>query len=82
MIVKEAHFWRCILFKSENRFSIDGPDDSRYNLVDKKLPKRIFYQRFYGGGGIMVWVSISVRGSTTIVVVECKIKNVKCTDVL
>ena len=62
--------WRRVIFSDEKRFSLDGPDGHAHYWADQRLPADFFSKRNRGGGGIMVWASISWEGKTDLVVLD------------
>lgn len=65
--VERVHWkkrWNRVIFSDEKRFNLDGPDMCRCYWRDvTEKPKKVF-KRHSGGGGVMIWGGMSVRGKT------------------
>ena len=82
MLREEEEFWRQVIFSDEKRFCLDGPDGNRFYWHDIRKELRYFSKRQKGGGGLMVWICISAKGSAKPVWVDGKIDAAKYIKVL
>lgn len=51
--------WFRLIFSDEKKFNLDGPDGYAYYWHDLRKDKRIFSQRKFGGGSLIVWIGFT-----------------------
>lgn len=64
MLPLGQQYWHRVVFSDEKRFCLDGPDGNAYYWHDIRKEPRYMSKRHSGGGGIMVWICMSARGSS------------------
>jgi len=67
--------WKQVIFSDEKKFNLDGPDGFKFYWHDLRKEKRQFSQRGFGGGNVMVWAAIGIRGKSQIAFVSNKMNS-------
>jgi transposase len=67
--------WKMVIFSDEKKFNLDGPDGLNYYWHDLRKEKIRFSKRQSGGGGLMFWGGLGVRGLTPLVKIEGKLNS-------
>jgi hypothetical protein len=70
-----AERWKMVIFSDEKKFNLDGPDGLNYYWHDLRKEKIRFSKRQSGGGGLMFWGGLGVRGLTPLVNIKGKLNS-------
>ena len=82
MLQKGNLFWHQVVFSSENKFNLDGPDGPASYWHDLRQDEKFFSTRHQGGASLMLWGAISVHGTSHLVRVECRMDSTQYCRVL
>lgn len=78
----DSNTWNKVIFSDEKKFNLDGPDGFRYYWHDLRKEEKIHSKRQFGGGSIMVWAGISLKGRTELFMTEGTINSQVYTKIL
>ena len=63
-------------------FNLDGPDWFLFYWHDLRKGEQIFSKRLYGGGSLVIWGALSIKGKANLVKMEGKQNAQKYSEVL
>lgn len=73
--------WDNVIFSDEKMFCMDGIQNLMF-AWSKKNKKHVIMKRHSGGGGIMVWVAISMHQKSQLIIIEGRLNSERYTKVL
>lgn len=68
--LKKGNFWSSVCFVDEKRFNLDGPDGFHSFWHDLRDNPNYLSRRQFGGGSIMIWMAISMKGKVAMEFVD------------
>ena len=68
--LKKGNFWHNVCFVDEKRFNLDRPDGCHSYWHDLCDNYNFLSRRQFGGGSIMLWMAISVKGTVSMKLVD------------